>query len=718
VAGCTRQSLRTTDSRRNPPPSAAVPAGLRAVGSGSWWLAAGGIIAFGLLSQVLILWTGWRTNPLARVPLSDANVYWTWAGEIARGRFLDDTPFMSAPLYPYLLGTLRAAGGGLVAVYVVQAALHVLTVAMLAWVVGRRFGRSAGLVAAAVYVLLTEPGYYTGRILACTVQLLLVVLLWAAMLSAQTHARWNRWLMVGVLVGLNCLANPPMLLGVVLACAWAWWQSRGRRGVLYAALTLASAAVVIAPATLHNYVVSGEFIPISAQAGITFAQGNAPGATGTYTPLPNIPPARELQNEGAMRQYRRATGGPPSWTGVNRFFLRQGLEYWRTRPHEALVLLGRKFYWFVSGRVRSDIYMPALEVESGHAGWLRLAPLPTAWVVLPGLVALLALSRRARTYGPELILGIVPLLVVLGFFYTPRYRLPAVPVLAALSAWALVRAVQASSWRRWGPVTGLAVVTGVATGPLNRAIGFDGPDKLRAHYWLATGLAWAQGGRLPDAERAFRLAAELNPSLAQVPAKLCDVLMQQGRLDEALRQASRAAELDPRDASLRALVGHVLVRKGEIDTAIEQYRAALALEPELPAANLNLGSLLWERGQMEEGIALLRRAYDSAPDDLLVCNALAWCLATTPDLPASDRAVALDLAQRAASAAASPSVSVLDTLAAALAANGQLAEAVATAERALVMAEGAKDAVRAAEFRARLELYRRGQPYVAQRGGH
>ena len=718
MAGCTRQSSRTTDSRRNPPPEAAAPAGSPAVGSGGRWLAAGGIVAFGLLSQGLILWTGWRTNPLARVPLSDANVYWTWAGQIARGRLVDDAPFMSAPLYPYLLGALRAAGGGLAAVYAVQAALHLLTVATLAWVVGRRFGRAAGLLAATVYVLLTEPAYYTGRVLASTVQLLLVVLLWAAMLWAQAHAYWKRWLMVGVLAGLNCLANPPMLLGVVLTCAWAWWQSHGRRGLLHAALTFASAAAVIAPATLHNYVVSREFIPVSAQAGITFAQGNAPGATGTYTPLPNIPPARELQNEGAMRQYRQATGRPPSWTGVNRFFFRQGLEFWRTHPYEALVLLGRKFYWFVSGRIRSDIYIPALEVESGHAGWLRLAPLPTAWVVLPGLVALLALGRRARTYGPELILGIVPLLVVLGFFYTPRYRLPAVPVLAALSAWALVRAVQRSSWRRWGPVIGLALLAAVATGPLNRASGFERSDGLRGHYWLSAGLAWAQSGRLAEAERAFRLAAELNPSLAQAPAKLCDVLMEQGRLDEALRHARRAAELDPRDASLRALVGHVLVRKGELEGAMDQYRAALAMEPELPAANLNLGSLLWERGQTDEGLALLRKAHASAPHDPLVGNALAWCLATTPGLPDSDRALALDLARRAASATASPSVSVLDTLAAALAANGQFAEAVATAERAMALAGSAKDAGRAAEFRARLELYRRGQPYVAQPGRH
>ena len=67
------------------------------------------------------------------------------------------------------------------------------------------------------------------------------------------------------------------------AALWLLWDGRrlgeeGRRLVaarLPAALILvAGVALAIAPATLRNYLVEGEIIPISSQAGITFYQGN------------------------------------------------------------------------------------------------------------------------------------------------------------------------------------------------------------------------------------------------------------------------------------------------------------------------------------------------------------------------------------------------------------------------------------------------------------
>jgi tetratricopeptide (TPR) repeat protein len=66
-------------------------------------------------------------SPLARCPLIDASVYWNWAGDIAAGKSAQAAPFFSAPLYPYLLGVLRALGGSLPAVYVLQTLADWLT---------------------------------------------------------------------------------------------------------------------------------------------------------------------------------------------------------------------------------------------------------------------------------------------------------------------------------------------------------------------------------------------------------------------------------------------------------------------------------------------------------------------------------------------------------------------------------------------------------------
>jgi hypothetical protein len=87
-------------------------------------------------------------------------------------------------------------------------------------------------------------------------------------------------------------------------------------------------------------------------------------------------------------------------------------------------------------------------------------------------------------------------------------------------------------------------------------------------------------------------------------------------------------------------------------------------------------------------------------------------LATTPDLPPADRAAALQLAQQVA-AVGHVSPIVLDTLAAALAANGQFPDAVAAAEQAIAVAQRLRAAGLLTALQQRLALYRAGKPYLA-----
>jgi len=82
--------------------------------------------------------------------VNDARVYWQWAGEIAGGKLVGATPFLSAPLYPYLVAVVRASGGGLQAVCVAQALLHLATIALLFRIAEKRFGLATAVVGAAL----------------------------------------------------------------------------------------------------------------------------------------------------------------------------------------------------------------------------------------------------------------------------------------------------------------------------------------------------------------------------------------------------------------------------------------------------------------------------------------------------------------------------------------------------------------------------------------
>jgi len=284
------------------------------------------VCLLGLVQQVLILAQS-AGSPWGTTPHMDADVYWRWAARIAQGTLTFDEPFQSAPLYPYLVGGVRALGGGLTVLYGVQVALHLLTAYLIGSVSARRFG--CGWQAAALYLLLADPAYYTGRVLNCTLQAFAVTCLWVQLSSFAERPTLRRATGAGLLAGLATLAYPPLLLGLPLLVAWIGWRTTRGRRLAATALAGVAAALAIAPATLHNWRASGEFIPVSAQSGLTFFHGNHEGATGTYHRAAGLSDRRENQNSEALALVRRERGPDAGYNDVSAYFFDRGLEWWR-----------------------------------------------------------------------------------------------------------------------------------------------------------------------------------------------------------------------------------------------------------------------------------------------------------------------------------------------------------------------------------------------------
>src|SRR5262249_55534687 len=49
-------------------------------------------------------------SALANSMFDDARIYWAWSERIAQGHLIGANPFFLAPLYPYVLGLMRAFG--------------------------------------------------------------------------------------------------------------------------------------------------------------------------------------------------------------------------------------------------------------------------------------------------------------------------------------------------------------------------------------------------------------------------------------------------------------------------------------------------------------------------------------------------------------------------------------------------------------------------------
>jgi len=225
-----------------------------------------------------------------------------------------------APFYPLLLVPFYAmlgpgSPGAILAVQLVQClagTLLVLAVVWLGWaLVPQRpqWGWIAGLLAA---VYPTHLYMVTHLQVALWAALVLTLLL--AMSVSNAEPRWWRgpWA-AGLLAGLLLLIEPILAIALPIA-AIAWWLKERKKAphasilasIRGPAIMAVTAAAIIAPWTIRNRLVHGQWMFIKSTFGYAFWQGNNPLSWGTdKIPKASAETARR-QHDGTLSGMNRA----------------------------------------------------------------------------------------------------------------------------------------------------------------------------------------------------------------------------------------------------------------------------------------------------------------------------------------------------------------------------------------------------------------------------
>lgn len=189
--------------------------------------------------------------------------------------------------------------------------------------------------------------------------------------------------------------------------------------------------------------------------------------------------------------------------------------------------------------------------------------------------------------------------------------------------------------------------------------------------------ALLQGGRLAEAEAAWRAILERSPGDARALHFLGCTVARAGRIDEGLALIDRSIAIEGANASFYNNRAGVLEAAGRIDEALADLRRALQRDPAFAAACLHLGVLLRRQGRGAEAIAALRRAAALAPRDAAVATTLARALHEAGDFAGAAQSLQSALALRPGDP------EVLNNLGLARHAAGRRDEALAAFEQAL-----------------------------------
>jgi 4-amino-4-deoxy-L-arabinose transferase-like glycosyltransferase len=349
------------------------------------------------------------------------------------------------PLYPYFIATFAGLFGSLAAVKWAQVLVSALLVPAVGRIGRQVFGARAGILAAAIVAFYPEIVWFSAHFWCET---LLLTLWWWALervLAADAGESTGPAVAGGLLFALAVLTRETALFALPLAALFLASRRPRKESFARAAAFVATAILVVAPWTLRNWVVFHAFVPVSTAGGLALYQGNSGlGRQEVYDVYYGIEDEIGRYAEARRLGLQAIVDRQPRW--LLEKLAQETPKFWET-DSLALIHITRGAY----GRVP------------------RWAARASAAVVIVPYLATLALfiagvSALRVDRATSLLLGTAALHFMLhvathGF---ARYRLPVMPVLFLVAAWAGValwqRRYPRLSRRRWTLAVVLAAV--------------------------------------------------------------------------------------------------------------------------------------------------------------------------------------------------------------------------------------------------------------------
>ncbi|MFH1037183.1 MAG: tetratricopeptide repeat protein [PVC group bacterium] len=635
-----------------------------------------GIILLGLLLRALYL-AEIVDNPDFEFPLIDPGYHDYWARGLVTGDWIvppgrEDPqvfryPFYRPPGYPYFLSILYRIKMDYLFPRIANMIIG-LGSALMAFILGRRWwGRGTGLIFAALTAVYWIFIYFEGELVGESATVFLGLGLILVLSRLADRATFLRCFSGGLVLGLYALFRPNVLIFLPFSAVWLLWVLRRRRQTARWLKTVPGlvlgTVIMLIPSTVRNLTVSGEFVPIATNLGVSLAVANNEFTDGTIHIIPGIDDmGTPFDWPRIVRRLERISGRELTHREASSYLVDQALDFIRENPLDFLALLGKKALFFWGPREIRNLR--EIHFARMYSPVLNRIPFNFPLVETIALVGFLLLfleNRKVRPRAGErgspegkrwestvLLLFFIGsyFISMLPFAAAARYRVPIIPFLLCLGSSGLN--MVGGAWRRREWKQAILWTGGGAVFFALFSINLSGyePSLDRWHYDLALAYTdrqdWESAIReyrevirlQPTAIRAYNNLGNiytqredytravdcyeqiirLRPDLAQPYNNLGSVLFRMEKLDAALGFFQAALRLRPDMAETHNNMGNVYFRKGDYEAAVKSYREALKYKPFHASIHFNLGKARVKQGRLEEAVTHYSEALRINPD--------------------------------------------------------------------------------------------------------
>ncbi len=191
--------------------------------------------------------------------------------------------------------------------------------------------------------------------------------------------------------------------------------------------------------------------------------------------------------------------------------------------------------------------------------------------------------------------------------------------------------------------------------------------------------------------------------------------MDAGKWSAAIRSLEQSVACDPDHANAKMNLSFLYLRTGKVEEGSKMLHSLARVSSDKAGRVLDAAYDLQRRGMYAESLIFLNDFLSHHPSDPFALTLSAWILATAPEKSLRNESESLRRALEAYGQFKTSPAVLLDTLAAAWAENGDFADALFYAEKALKTAQLHQEVILSQAIEQRIQLYRAHQAYHQRR---
>ncbi|MCX5800974.1 MAG: glycosyltransferase family 39 protein [Candidatus Eisenbacteria bacterium] len=272
------------------------------------------------------------------------------------------------PAYPALIAVALMISNGWWpgSVQLTQCFLFALTVLMLFWLASAFWGRTIGLVAAALATVHPFLLWYCSRIWVETLSMFLFTGAITAAMAFHRRPTWWRALLVGVTLGIAALCKQTFLPFAVILPAALWLVKGNASRIKMLAAACLLATLIVFPWTARNYMLSGRIVPVQGKMGQNMEFGDTVVSSFRQHPFSMYGLwEADAPNQIAVRaSVPKSLKGADKELAIDSAYLKMCKDRYRSHPGFLVKKMGMNLalFWMLSETPKKSMVLALLQL--------------------------------------------------------------------------------------------------------------------------------------------------------------------------------------------------------------------------------------------------------------------------------------------------------------------------------------------------------------------